>query len=120
MDQITLTGMDFYGYHGCLPEEREKGQHFFIDLTIYAELQKAGEMDDLSATINYASVYETVRAVVEGEPVRLIETVAERIAAAILREELGVQRLDVTVHKPSAPLGGPFRDAAVHIARSRS
>lgn len=120
MDKIKLTGLDFYGYHGCLPEEREKGQHFFLDITMYADLRTAGETDDLSATINYAEVYETAKAIVEGEPCRLIEAVGERTAAAILRDYDDVQKVRVTVHKPQAPISGKFGDAAVSVVRTRS
>ena len=119
MDKIRLTGLEFYGYHGCLPEEREKGQPFFLDITMHADLKNAGESDDLAQTINYADVYETAKAIVEGEPVSLIETVAERVAAAILRSYGRVQTVRVAVHKPQAPLPGKFRDAAVSIVRSR-
>ena len=65
MDRIVLTGMEFIGYHGCLPEEREQGQPFYIDLTMYADLQPAGVSDDLAQTINYAEVYATVKAIVQ-------------------------------------------------------
>ena len=120
MDKIKLTGLDFYGYHGCLPEERENGQHFYLDITMYADLKAAGESDDLTQTINYAEVYETARAIVEGEPCQLIETVGERVAAAVLRDYAKVQKIRVTVHKPQAPIPGKFTDAAVSVVRTRA
>lgn len=120
MDCIKLDGMEFYGYHGCLPAERRAGQAFFVDVRLYLDLQTAGLHDDLSATVNYAEVFATIRDIVEGEPVNLIETVAECIAAAILREYPPVSVIDVTVHKPSAPIPGKFRDAAVSLTRKRS
>lgn len=120
MDKIKLTGLDFYGYHGCLPEEREKGQHFLLDITMYVDLKMAGETDDLSATINYAEVYETAKKIVEGEPCQLIEAVGERTAAAILRDYGKVQKVRVTVHKPQAPIPGIFEDAAISVVRTRS
>lgn len=120
MDKIKLTGLDFYGYHGCLPEERKKGQHFLLDLTMYVDLQAAGQSDDLAATVNYAAVFETVRAIVEGEPLNLIEAVAERTATAVLAAYAPVQKVRVTVHKPAAPIPGTFRDAAVSVVRIRA
>jgi len=120
MDKIKLTGLEFYGYHGCLPEEREQGQPFYIDLTMYADLQPAGVSDDLAQTINYAEVYAKVRAIVEGEPCRLIETVGERVAAAVLQDYAKVQKVRVTVHKPQAPLPGKFGDAAISVVRTRA
>lgn len=120
MDCIKLEGMEFYGYHGCLPAERQTGQTFLVDVRLYLDLQKAGLNDDLSATVNYAEVFATIRSIVEGAPVNLIETVAERIAATILKEYPSVSVIDVTVHKPSAPIPGKFRDAAVSLTRKRS
>ena len=120
MDKIKLTGLDFYGYHGCLPEEREKGQHFLLDITMYADLKAAGQNDDLADTINYAEVYETAKAIVEGEPCQLIEAVGERVAAAVLQDYAKVQKIRVTVHKPQAPIPGRFEDAAISIVRTRA
>jgi len=118
-DRIDLAGMRFYGYHGCLPEERQHGQYFYVDVTMFLPLAAAGRTDDLHQTVNYAEVFDFARAVVEGEPAKLIETVAERIADGILARFARVGEVRVTVHKPSAPLGGTFRDAAVSIARKR-
>lgn len=81
MDRIVLDHMEFYGYHGCLPEERQQGQTFFVDLTMQLNLRAAGEQDDLGQTVNYADVFTKIRGIVEGEPCQLIEAVAERIAS---------------------------------------
>ncbi|MCR5403911.1 MAG: dihydroneopterin aldolase, partial [Butyrivibrio sp.] len=77
MDRINLTGMEFYGYHGCLPEEREKGQRFYVDVEMFMDLSPAGKSDDLNDTVNYAEVFEYIRQVVEGPSKQLIESVAE-------------------------------------------
>lgn len=119
MDQIELKGMDFYGYHGCLPEETKKGQHFLVDLTLQLDLQTAGETDDLEQTVDYALVYDMVKEIVEGETKKLIEAVAEEIATAVLENFPQVQQLGVTVHKPAAPINGPFADVAVHLERGQ-
>lgn len=120
MDCIKLDGMEFYGYHGCLPAERQTGQTFLVDAKLYLDLRDAGISDDLSATVNYAEVFATIRSIVEGEPVNLIETVAERIAAAVIEKYPPVSMIEVTVHKPSAPIPGKFQDAAVSLLRKRS
>lgn len=119
MDKIKLTGMEFKGYHGCLPQEREQGQVFLVDLELGLGLRAAGVSDDLEKTVNYAEVFEQVRTIVEGEPCLLIEAVAEKIAARVLADFSLVQELSVTVHKPEAPIPGRFRDAAVTITRVR-
>ena len=119
-DYIELTGMEFYGYHGCLEEEREKGQSFFVDLVMRLDLSEAGRTDDLEKTVNYAAVFACVREIVEGEPKRLIETVAEAVAANVLRGFPLIEELHVTVYKPSAPIAGKFRDVAVSVERTRA
>lgn len=119
MDRITLEHMEFYGYHGCLPEERQQGQKFFVDAVLYLDLQAAGRHDDLAQTVNYAEVFTKIRSIVEGEPVNLIETVAERLAVMILQEYSRIVKVEITIHKPSAPIPGDFRDVSVSIMRER-
>ncbi len=118
-DRILLTGMEFYGYHGCLSEERRTGQTFLVDLEMYLDLQPAGDSDALEDTVNYAEVFEEVRRIVEGEPRKLIESVAEAISRRLLENFPKLERVRVTLHKPSAPIEGKFRDAAVSIERGR-
>lgn len=118
MDRIELNGMEFVGYHGCLPEERRAGQTFLVDLKLYLDLQQAGQCDDLARTVDYAAVFQTVEKIVTGEPVSLIECLAERIAAQLLAD-YPLETVRVTVHKPAAPIPGTFRDVSVHIKRSR-
>ena len=77
--------------HGCLSEERQQGQKFFVDLTMQLDLRAAGEQDDLGQTVNYADVFTKIRGIVEGEPCQLIEAVAERIASWCWREYPRVQ-----------------------------
>lgn len=120
MDQIQLTGMDFFGCHGCLPEERKNGQHFFVDLTMDVDLHTAGETDNLDTTVNYAHVYELVQEIVEGEPKNLLEAVAEKIAQVVLKDFALVQNVRVTIHKPAAPIPGKFQDVSVTIERARA
>lgn len=118
MDRIILTGMRFYGYHGALPEETRLGQHFRLDVEMYADLQQAGTTDDLQATIHYGEVYGVVKQIVEGPPFKLIEAVAERVATRIL-QEFPAQEVVVRVHKPGAPIPGPFDGVTVEIHRRR-
>lgn len=120
MDSVFLEGLEFYGFHGVNPEEQADGQRFLVDVHMSADLRKAALTDDLEATINYSAVYKRVRAIVEGPPSRLIETVAERIAAAIL-DEFAASSVTVTVRKPDVALSGSTAlDAAgVTIRRER-
>ena len=118
MDKIILSGLKFWGRHGFLPEEKVLGQHFSIDLVMEADLQPAGEQDDLNLTINYGAVYEVVKAIVEEERYDLIEALAERIAQKVLAG-FEVVAITVTVNKPHAPIPGTFDNVAVEIRRGR-
>lgn len=118
-DAVFLEGLRFYGYHGVNPEERSLGQRFLVDVELVADLRVAGQRDDLAATINYSAVYRRVRAIVEGPPRRLLEAVAEEIAAMLLAE-FPTEVVTVTVRKPEVALRGAFLAAAgVRICRTR-
>ena len=119
LDKIALSGMKFYGYHGCLTEERQQGQDFYVDVTLSLSLHHAGKSDELSNTVNYAAVFEIVKSVVEGQRFHLIEAIAERIADLILGRYSEVRAVEVTVHKPAAPIPGDFQDAAITIRRAQ-
>lgn len=119
MDKVELTGMEFFGYHGCMEEERAIGQRFYVDVAMYLDLGPAGKSDDLAQTVNYAEVFAKTRAIVEGEPCTLLETVAERIAEMLFENYALIERLRITVHKPYAPIPGKFTDAAVTIRRTK-
>ncbi|MFJ4772313.1 dihydroneopterin aldolase [Streptomyces uncialis] len=118
MDRVALRGLKARGHHGVFPKEREEGQTFLVDLTLGIDTRPAAADDDLTRTVHYGIVAEEVVAVVEGEPVNLIETLAERIATICLRHD-GVQEVEVCVHKPDAPITVPFDDVTVTITRSR-
>src|SRR5690625_2541984 len=116
-DVIRLVGLGGIGRHGVLPEERRDGQQFLVDLDIHVDTTAAAAHDDLSRTVDYAAVAGEVNAIIEGEPLNLIETLAARIADAVLNHG-GVRAVGVTVHKPEAPLGLPFTDVQVQIHRT--
>lgn len=117
-DLIRLTGVSATGYHGVFAHERREGQTFVVDLTVELDTRRAAATDDLTHTLNYGTVAEQVVAVLRGEPADLIETVAERIAATVLAHPQ-VQGVEVTVHKPQAPITVTFGDVEVRIRRDR-
>jgi dihydroneopterin aldolase len=119
-DRIILEGMVFYGRHGVLPAERELGQPFVVDVELWLDLRPAGLSDDLAKTVDYGEVHRLAKQVVEGEPVDLTETVAERIANATLEEHPLVEVVRVKVKKPNVRLGDTVLDgSAVQIVRRR-
>ena len=119
-DRIILQGMVFFGRHGVLPAERELGQPFVVDVELWLDLRPAGLSDDLAKTVDYGEVHRVAKQVVEGEPVDLTETVAERIANATLEEHPLVEVVRVKVKKPNVRLGDTVLDgSAVQIVRRR-
>ncbi|MDX6267234.1 MAG: 7,8-dihydroneopterin aldolase/epimerase/oxygenase [Frankiales bacterium] len=118
MDRVALRGLKARGHHGVFPKEREKGQTFVVDLVLGLDTAPAAASDDLTKTVHYGVVAEEVVDVVRGEPVDLIETLAQRIADQVLKHDL-VEEVEVTVHKPDAPITVPFDDVTISITRRR-
>ena len=117
-DKILLEGMIFYGRHGTLPTERELGQRFVVDVEIWCDLRPAGLSDDLSQTVDYSEVHAQIKEIVEGEPVNLTETLAERIATATLERHPRVEGVRVKVSKPNVRLGETvLTGSAVELVR---
>lgn len=118
MDIIRLTGVSANGTHGVLDFEHQRAQPFIVDATLYLDLFAAGQSDALNDTVDYGRVAKDIVAVIEGEHVDLIEKLAQRIAERILAVP-AIAKVDVTVHKPHAPITVPFADVAVSITRVR-
>lgn len=119
-DRILLEGMVFGGHHGVLPAERELGQPFVVDVELGLDLRSAGLSDDLTQTVDYGEVHRRAKEIVEGPPVDLIETVAERLAAVILEDQPLVEAVRVRVRKPHVRLNGAvLAGSAVDILRRR-
>jgi dihydroneopterin aldolase/2-amino-4-hydroxy-6-hydroxymethyldihydropteridine diphosphokinase len=118
-DSIALQGISARGFHGVLAAEKDEGQDFVVDVRLEVDLRRAGGSDQLTHTVNYAEVASDIVALITGPSVDLIETLADQIATASLRRPL-VQAVEVTVHKPHAPLGLPFVDVCVQVERHRN
>jgi dihydroneopterin aldolase len=118
-DELTLTGLRATAHHGVFQHERENGQEFVIDLTVWLDVSAAAAADDLAKTVNYGDLAREVVDAVEGDPVDLIETVAERIATVALTHRAAT-RVRVTLHKPFAPIEVPFDDVSITIERTRA
>ncbi|MDP5184030.1 dihydroneopterin aldolase [Blastococcus sp. BMG 814] len=118
-DRITVRGVRAHAHHGVYDFERERGQVFRVDAVLELDTSSAAADDDLSRTVNYADLAQRLHHVLSGEPVNLLETLAQRLADVCLAEEL-VDAVEITVHKPEAELGVPFDDVAVTIRRTRA
>lgn len=117
-DRIVLQGISARGFHGVLDAEKADGQDFVVDVMLQVDLRRPGRSDLLAHTVNYAEVAADIVELVTGPSLDLIETLAEQIAMVALTRPL-VQAVEVTVHKPQAPVGVPFQDVQVVVERER-
>ena len=118
MSTIALTGLRAKGHHGVYDFERAQGQDFVVDVVLELNLARAAESDDVVDTVHYGELAERLVAVISGEPVNLIETLADRLLTVALADQR-VDAATVTVHKPQAPIPHEFADVAVTLRRER-
>lgn len=118
-DRIEIMGLRGIGYHGVFDHERREGQEFRVDVVLFVDMTRAAASDHLADTVDYGTISTEVHAIITGDPVDLIETLAARIADTCLAHD-GVLGVEVAVHKPQAPITVPFDDVVVRITRRRS
>lgn len=118
--RIHLKNMAFYGYHGHHPEETSLGQRFQVDLVLTSDVAEAAATDNLGAAVDYVRVYDICRRVVEHERVKLLETLGGRIIDAILHECPRVERVEIMIKKPAAPIPGTLDYVAFEASCDRA
>ena len=115
--KIELRRMTFYAYHGVAPQETRVGNTFIVDLILTAPLENAVWSDDLSDTINYATVYETVKAEM-AIPSRLLEHAAGRILKALKERFPQITEVELVLSKLNPPFGGDIHSASIILNES--
>jgi dihydroneopterin aldolase len=115
-DRIALTGLRVRGFHGVYPEERRDGQDFLVDVILELDLSAAARSDDVADTVHYGELADALAAVIAGPPVDLLETLATALAQVCLSDPR-VEAVEVTVHKPQAPIAHSFSDVSVTLRR---
>jgi len=118
LDRVSLAGLRVFAHHGVLAGERQDGQEFLIDAVLWLDTRAAAAADDLSLAADYSAIAGRIVALAGDPPVRLIETLAQRLADGCLAEP-AVQEVEITVHKPHAPIRHQFADVSVTIRRTR-
>ena len=118
-DSITLSRMRFHACHGALPREKTQPQPWEVTVTVALPLEKAGESDDLARTIDYRRIHEIARAVMEGAPANLAETLAHRIAGGLLEAFPAIRAAEVEVRKCKPPVDFEFDGLRVRVRRER-
>lgn len=116
---MFLRGIEAHGRHGVFEAERREGQRFIVDVDWWLDTSHPAATDDLRDTVCYKAIFDTVVALIVGEPWRLIETLAARISGKLLESFPAITALTVTVHKPDAPIGGQFADVGASLFRQR-
>ncbi|HET9139404.1 dihydroneopterin aldolase [Actinophytocola sp.] len=117
-DRIVLTGLRVRGRHGVFEHERRDGQDFLVDVTVWIDLDTAAGTDELSDTLDYGALAVRVAEIVGGPPRNLIEAVATEVAEDVMTDARA-HAVEVTIHKPAAPIPLTFADVAVTVRRSR-
>jgi dihydroneopterin aldolase len=118
-DTLTLSRLRFSGRHGMLPEEAAGGQDFEVTVRLELPLGEAGRTDDLTHSVDYRAVHAVVRSVMEGPPHKLVEALAEIIAAELLRVFPLVHAVEIEVVKLKPPVDFVSGGLAVRIRRNR-
>ncbi|MCI5953733.1 MAG: 2-amino-4-hydroxy-6-hydroxymethyldihydropteridine diphosphokinase [Lachnospiraceae bacterium] len=116
-DEIRIEGLEVYAYHGVYPEEREKGQTFYVNATLYTDTHKAGLEDKLELSTNYGDVCLFINQWMKGNTYQLLETVAEKLSKAILLKYNLISSVDLEIRKPEAPIELPFGCVSVKVHR---
>jgi dihydroneopterin aldolase len=119
-DRIFITGLSLHAYHGVMPYEGKVGQTFTIDLTLDIDLSTAARTDKVADTVSYDQVVETASAAFTGQKHKLIEAAAGKVADAVLAKFPRVHAVEVTIHKPHAPIAATFSDVGVTLTRKRN
>lgn len=119
MEKIIIKNLEIFAYHGVNPEEKQNGQRFLLDLTLWADLSQARQSDRLEDTVNYAAVRKTVQRAFTAESYDLIERAGHVVCQAVLAEHPQVRRVDLLLKKPEAPMNAVFDYAAVELSAER-
>ena len=117
-DKIKIEGLEVFANHGVFPEENVLGQKFVVSATLLTDTRKAGQTDDLTASINYGEVSAFITEFLKNHTYKLLERVAEELAEQMLQKISGLEKVTLEVQKPWAPVGLPLKTVGVEITRS--
>lgn len=117
MDKINIEQLEVFAYHGCKEEEKQNGQNFYVDATLFCDITEAGSTDELDDTVNYSKVCKYINKFMTENRFDLIEAVAEQTAMGILHEFPKIRGVEITINKPNAPIKLPFGNVSVTAKR---
>lgn len=117
MDKIKITNLKVFAHHGVFPEETRDGQDFYVNAVLYLDCRAAGRTDDLDKSINYGDASHFITEFLQQHTYQLIEAAAEHLAEAMLLAMPLLERVEIELCKPHAPIGLPFENVSVTIER---
>ncbi len=116
-DEIRIDNLEVYAYHGVYPEEKERGQKFYVNAVLYTDVRTAGQTDQLELSTDYGEVCRFITGRVKNNTYDLIETVAEKLAQELLLNFNLIESVEIEIRKPQAPVGLPLESVSVCIRR---
>jgi dihydroneopterin aldolase len=114
--KIELEGLEVFGHHGVLEEERRRGQLFVVDVKVEPRSARSGETDDIADTADYREIVAAVEEIVGRRTFNLLEAVATALADDLIAR-LPLAWVEVTVRKPDVVLAIPVQYSAVTVER---
>ena len=117
-DRIRISGIEVLAKHGVLDHEKQNDQKFVIDLELSMDLGAAAASDRLEDTVDYGELSQRTHDYVASNSFDLIERLAYGVADLAMKFSK-VEAVEVTVHKPDAPVRVPFVDISVTVSRQR-
>ncbi len=117
MDQIKIKNLEVFANHGVFPEENVLGQKFLISAVLYTDIRRSGITDNLSYSIHYGEVSQFINTFMKQHTYKLIEKVAESLAFELLQNTKYLDKVELEVKKPWAPVGLPVEYVSVSISR---
>ena len=119
MDRIKITQLEVFARHGVFPEENTLGQKFLIDATLYLDLRKAGDRDEIASSVDYGRICHQMDAFMHEHTFRLIEACAYAMARFLLKENPLLMGIDLEIKKPWAPISLPVEFVSACISKRR-
>lgn len=116
-DKIKIQNLEVFANHGVFPEENVLGQKFVVSAVLYTDTRKAGQTDELTASIHYGEVSAFIDRYLKEHTFQLLEKVAESLAEELLLQTKGLQKIRLEIKKPWAPVGLPLETVSVEIER---
>lgn len=118
-DRIFIKGLSLHAYHGVMPYEGKVGQSFTLDMALDIDLTIAARTDKVADTVSYDQVVAVATQAFTSQKHKLIESAGGKVADAVLTKFPRVRAVEVTIHKPHAPIAASFSDVGVTLLRKR-